>query len=161
MNIVTKHPSKCTEEEIQEFVSLVNEGGEVDSAGLSGRVKNAETLIFVRETKLIGIGSVKYPNENYKNRVFLKAGHEKEASNFELEIGYFYINSSFRGKGLSSKIMKEINNSLNGKNCFATTRTNHEVMLHILAKHGFHKLGEEYQSDNGDYKLVLYTNVAY
>ena len=142
-------------------MSLVKEGGEVDSAGLIGRVKNAETLIFIRDTGLIGIGSVKHPNKNYKDRVFLKAGHENEASNYELEIGYFYINRSHRDKRLSSKIMKKIISSLNGRKCFATTRENNKVMLHILEKHGFYKLGEKYQSDNGDHELVLYANVTH
>lgn len=91
----------------------------------------------------------------------MKVGYEKEASKYDLEIGYFFILPSCRGKKLSSVVMKEINNFIIGKNCFATTRTNNEAMIHILEKSGFQKLGLEYPSEKGDHKLVLYTNIAH
>ena len=46
MEIIVKLPSECLDQEINEFISLVNEGGEVDPSGLEERVRRAKKLFF-------------------------------------------------------------------------------------------------------------------
>lgn len=75
MEIQSKIPSECTKDELNEFHSLVIEGGEVSPIGLPERIKQADRLIFVRdESVCIAVGALKRPNDNYKNNVFKKAG---------------------------------------------------------------------------------------
>lgn len=161
MPIQPKRPCECTENEIREFVSEVKKGNEVESSGLINRVKNADILVFARDTNLnlIGVGAVKCPKRSYLNRIFSKAGVSAESSKYKLEIGYFYVDPNYRKNGIGSKIMQAINQHLHGENCFATTKS--DTMQNILTKYGFQKIGKEYKSDSGDYKLELYINGAY
>lgn len=157
VKVFAKHPSACKEEEIDEFIRLVEKGNEVDNSRLSCRVKQAERLIFVGcDNRIIGVGAIKNPNESYKRKVFRKADREEDALNFDYEIGYIYICDSYRNKGFAKCIMKKIEQFLNGKKCFATTHN--KTMARILCETGFKQLGEKYASKrNPDCMLGLYT----
>jgi ribosomal protein S18 acetylase RimI-like enzyme len=157
MNIFTKQPSECSEDELAQFEALVLEGGEVTPQGLSERIKKAKNLIFVRdETSCIAIGALKRPNENYKNDVFQKAGVPKLLDGYPFEIGWIYASPSARGKGVGKAILKVIADILEESGCFATTRQDNEVMHHLFEQYSFLRLGNEYPSNNGNYHLILY-----
>ncbi|MGO8837558.1 MAG: hypothetical protein ACLQAH_05235 [Limisphaerales bacterium] len=44
-----KSPSECTDVELEAFVALVRQAGEVAANGLSDRVRAAERLFFLRD----------------------------------------------------------------------------------------------------------------
>lgn len=157
MRAIIKAPADCSQEELSAFEKLVLEGGEVVSQGLSGRIKSAYKLIFIElNNECVSVGALKCPNENYKNRVFLKAGMAAESASYQYELGYLYTSPASRGKGVGSFLIKSICNALNGRSCFATTRENNEVMHHLFGKASFSKLGVAYKSDQGDYYLGLF-----
>ena len=157
MRTIIKAPADCSQEELATFEKLVLEGGEVASKGLSNRIKLAYKLIFIEiNNECVSVGALKCPNENYKNKVFLKAGVAAESASYQYELGYLYTSPASRGSGVGSFLMKSICNALNGQSCFATTRENNKAMHHLFGKSSFSKLGEAYKSDKGDYYLGLF-----
>ncbi len=156
MEIYTKPPSQCSDKELNEFLALALEGGEVIAQGLLQRIQRAEELIFIKDDVLIGIGAIKRPYDNYKNNVFKKAGVLELAVNYSYELGWIYSLPSSRGKGVGRMIMETITRSVGDTGCFATTRENNGPMHHLFSQYSFSKLGTSYKSDNGYYSLVLY-----
>ena len=157
MDIYTKHPSNCSSEELAQFETLVLEGGEVIPQGLSARIMNAESLIFVRdEMSCIAVGALKRPNENYKNSVFKKAGVLNILDGYPFEIGWIFASPEARGKGVGRAIMNAIINIVGESGCFATTRQDNKVMQHLFEQYSFRQLGNDYPSKNGNYRLILY-----
>ena len=158
MEIQAKYPSECTKDELREFEALVIEGGEVSPIGLSDRIKQANTLISVRDNSAcIAVGALKRPIENYKNNVFKKAGVFHLVQQYPFELGWVFSSPSALGKGVGRIIMDTIVNLVGNKGCFATTRLNNEVMHHLFDQYSFFRVGNEYPSKNGDYSLILYT----
>jgi len=158
MDIYSKQPDECTTEELNEFKSLVLEGGEVVEHGLLDRIKRADKLIFVTDKSVIGVGAIKKPYQQYKNNVFEKAGVPDMSVNFTFELGWLYTSPSARGKGVGRKLMQFIITLVNNSGCFATTRENNDAMHYLFQEYSFAKLGNKYSSDSGDYSLVLYAN---
>jgi GNAT superfamily N-acetyltransferase len=157
MEIFTKPPSNCSADELAQFEALVLEGGEVIPQGLSGRIKNAENLIFVRDdTSCIAVGALKRPNENYRNGVFKKAGVPQLIDGYPFEIGWIYASPAARGKGVGRAILNAIIDIVGKSGCFATTRQNNKVMHHLFEQYSFCRLGNDYPSENGNYRLILY-----
>ena len=156
MKTYSKSPNDCTPQELNDFESLVLEGGEVIAYGLLDRIKIAKKLIFVHSDACIGVGAIKLPNEHYKNNIFKKAGVAGLAGNYSLELGWLFASHTARDKGVGNKLMQYTTNAIKNTTCFATTRDNNDVMHHLLTKHSFTKLGKKYKSGNGDYSLVLY-----
>ncbi|WP_339145213.1 GNAT family N-acetyltransferase [Pseudoalteromonas galatheae] len=157
MQAIIKVPADCSQEELSTFEQLVLEGGEVATPGLLGRIKSAYKLIFIElDNKFISVGALKRPNENYKNKVFFKAGVVAGSTDYQYELGYMYTSPASRGNGVGSFLMKSVCDALNGQHCFATTRENNEVMHHLFDKASFKRLGKAYKSDKGDYYLGLF-----
>lgn len=100
---------------------------------------------------------IKNPNEDYKSGVFSKAGVQELRTEYRYELGWLYVTSSERGKGLGHKLMKAIIKFIDGHGCYATTREDNDSMHHLFAQYSFIKLGSAYPSSNG-YSLVLYAN---
>ncbi|MFT6402248.1 MAG: putative GNAT family N-acyltransferase [Pseudohongiellaceae bacterium] len=157
MRAIVKAPADCSQEELSTFEKLVLEGGEVASHGLSDRIKLAYKLIFIElNNECVSVGALKCPNENYKNRVFLKAGMAAESASYQYELGYLYTSPASRGNGVGSFLMTSVCNSLNDQSCFATTRESNKVMHHLFGKASFSRLGVAYKNDQGDYYLGLF-----
>ncbi len=156
MDIHSKSPQECSIEELNEFKTLVLEGGQVSTQGLPERIKRAEKLIFVKDEGCVGIGATKRPYDQYKNNVFKKAGVPSLAANYSLEVGWIYTSPSARGNGVGRKIMEFIVNAVGDSGCFATTRENNGVMRYLFEQYSFSMIGKKYASKNDDYSLLLY-----
>ena len=155
MVLVIKRPAECSNTEIDTFIDLVREGGEVATAGLRNRVLSAEKLIFLNQGNLCqAIAALKHPQDSYKAKVFDAASVTSLQSCYELEIGYIF---SLK-KGLGNEIMNGISQAVGSKKAFATTRENNSVMQHLLPKYGFTKIGKPYKSESGNYYLGLFGN---
>lgn len=151
MRELIKAPQDCSQEELLLFEKFVMEGGEVQSQGLSGRIKLADRLIFIHlNDGCVAIGALKCPNAAYKKRVFQKSGVPNDESS------YLYTSPKSRGQGVGSFLMKSVSKALNGNSCYATTRENNSIMHHLFEKASFLRLGEAYKSDQGDYYLGLF-----
>jgi hypothetical protein len=93
MEIVCKPPSDCNDIEISAFCCLLRKGDEVDPEDLEERVRSRGVMLtfLLSNGILIGIGAAKYPDTEYKNKIFSKAGMLENASLNEYEVGWFYI----------------------------------------------------------------------
>lgn len=153
MDLLVKKPSECSECEIEAFVYLAKQGGQVANVGLESRVRSAEKLIFLYEVeKCVAIAALKRPLDSYKSRVFEAALLSTLQSDYVFEIGYIF---SLRS-GLGNKIMSGVCQATGGNRAFATTREDNDVMQYLLPKFGFKKSGKPYQSDSGGYSLGLF-----
>ena len=120
MREIIKAPQDCSKKELLLFKQLVLEGGEVQSQGLLGRIKLAHRLIFIEiNGECVSVGALKCPNENYKNRVFLKSGVPDSGSDYQYELGYLYISPKSRGNGVGIFLMQSVYKALNDNSCFS------------------------------------------
>ncbi len=157
MQAMIKAPEDCSHEELSTFERLILEAGEVEPGGLLRRIKSAHKLIFIEiENECVSVGAIKIPSEDYKNRVFLKAGVADEKVNYQYELGYLYTLPDFRGHGAGSLLMESACEALHGDSCFATAREENTKVHHLFSKASFLRLGQVYQSDRGNYYLGLF-----
>jgi len=156
MEIIVKLPNECLDQEINEFVELVNQGGEVDPKGLEERVRRAKNLFFLKDPTLVAVSALKRFYQQYKNSIFEKAGCSDIASNYKLEMGWMYAKPQSRGKGFGRKLLEAMISQLNGQSCYTTARSGNHIMCHMLEGHGFNRVGTEYPNSKGDNKIILY-----
>ncbi len=156
MEIIVKLPSECLDQEINEFISLVNEGGEVDPSGLEERVRRAKKLFFLKDPSLVAVSAIKRFYQQYKNSIFEKAGCSNIASSYQLAMGWMYVEPASRGRGFGRKLLEAMSNQLNGASCYTTVRSNNHIMRHMLDSYGFERVGREYPSSRGNHKIILY-----
>jgi GNAT superfamily N-acetyltransferase len=155
--IVCREPSKCRDEEIDDFCRLVAEGGEV-GRGLKGRVKKALMLGFVvHGGVIVGTAALKEPAVSYRRKVFKSAHSNVEPGIVPYELGWVFLHPDHRGRGHMGELLNELSKFGEGENVFATTRTNNEAMKKALLKLGFTSNGGPYASrQHSEETLDLY-----
>jgi len=156
MEILVKSPKECSQEEIDQFVNLVNEGGEVDKGGLGERVGRARNLFFLKNPSLVAVSAIKCFYQQYKNSIFQKAGCSDIAGNYKFEIGWMYIKPESRRRGFGRNLLEAMMNQLKGISCYTIVGSDNHIMQHMLEIHGFNKVGKEYLSSGNDKKISLY-----
>ena len=154
-------PSDCTAQALADFEKLVVEGGAVNSEGLGQRIRNASRLLFLRasDDQLIGVGALKHPRPEYRNKVFADARATVSADEYPVELGWVVVAKSYQGRRLSTRIVSELLAFAKDENIFATTRTDERV-LSFAFDCGFKINGKPFSSGNG-YDLVLYLRNAH
>ena len=154
-------PSDCTAEALADFEKLVVEGGAVSPEGLAQRIRNASRLLFLRapDDQLIGVGALKHPRPEYRNKVFADARATVPADDYPVELGWVVVAKSYQGRRLSTRIVGELLAFAKNENIFATTRTDERV-LSFAFDCGFKINGKPFPSGNG-YDLVLYLRKAH
>ena len=153
-------PSDCTVQALADFEKFVIEGGAVDPQGLTQRIRNASRLLFLRESngQLVGVGALKHPRPDYRNKVFAKARATVPSDGYRVELGWIVVAKSHQGRGLSSRIITELIVLVQNENVFATTRVDERAMR-FASDYGFELNGKPYPSGRG-YDLVLYLRNA-
>jgi len=142
---VIQRPPLCSESELKEFHRLVLAEGKVTQLGLLKRIRGAKLLGFhYQEQRLVGVAALKTPNENYKNRVFVKAGVEHLSGQFQTELGWAVTREAFRGRGIGSRLIEILLNQEQNARIFATTASENIPMQRILTRFGFTKTGHPY-----------------
>jgi len=156
MEIIVKLSNECSDQEINEFIQLVNQGGEVDPEGLEERVRRAKNLFFLKDPSLVAVSALKCFYQEYKNSIFEKSGCSDIASGYRLEMGWMYAKPQSRGKGFGRALIEAMISQLEGESCYTTVRSDNAVMHHMLNSHGFNRVGTEYSSSRVGHKIVLY-----
>jgi predicted GNAT family N-acyltransferase len=153
-------PSDCTAEALADFEKLVIEGGAVNPQGLAQRIRKASRLLFLRasDDQLVGVGALKHPRADYRNRVFADAQATTPADGYPVELGWVVVAKSYQGRRLSTRIVGELLPFAKNENIFATTRADKRVMS-FASDYGFKINGKPYPSGHG-YDLVLYLRDA-
>jgi predicted GNAT family N-acyltransferase len=153
-------PADCTAQALSEFEKLVIEGGAVNPQGLAQRIRKASRVLFLRslDDQLVGVGALKHPRVEYRNRVFADAQATVSAEDYPVELGWVVVAKSYQGRRLSTRIVGELLPFAKNENIFATTRADERVMS-FAADYGFQINGKPYPSGRG-YNLVLYLRNA-
>jgi len=161
MLIQVKRKAECSEGEMDEFERLVIEGDEVSPRGLRRRIEKAEALAFCCDgNNVIGIGALKNPDRSYTDRVFKKAKATLDPSRFTKEIGWVFVDNTYRRQHIGSRLVHDILRFAGEVDMFATTRANNDAMQSILVEYGFCENGAPYQSEDEDrHELKLFIKV--
>lgn len=159
--IVAKQPCQCSPIELEDFIALVQVGGEVVNEGLEDRVKYAECLVCLKENDcLVGVAALKNPREHYRRSISKNAKIAIKPVEFPFELGYIFVLPSSRRKGYSVCLVNTALSEANGKGVFATSRVTNEAMHKTLYKYKFEKVGRVYPSENGKEKIQLFLRRA-
>jgi predicted GNAT family N-acyltransferase len=153
-------PADCTAQALADFEKLVIEGCAVNPQGLAQRIRKASRLLFLRslDDQLVGVGALKHPRVEYRNRVFADAQATVSADEYPVELGWVVVAKSYQGRRLSTRIVGELLPFAKNENIFATTRADERVMS-FASDYGFKINGQPYSSGRG-YDLVLYLRNA-
>jgi hypothetical protein len=152
-----KDPASSAGPEIEGFVALVKSAGKVAGHGLSGRIKKARLLAFLREgDKLIGVAGLKHPARTYRGKVATKSAIDLTEELFPFELGWVSVLPDAQG-GKSKLLCEPLLREVADAGVFATTGTNNVRMQVTLSKLGFKKVGKEWPSAEGDETLCLFT----
>jgi GNAT superfamily N-acetyltransferase len=148
-------PSDCNPQALADFEDQVLEAGTVDPQGLTGRIRDASRLLFLRKSngQLVGVGALKRPKLSYRSRVFTEARATVPADQYPIELGWIAVAKSHRGRGLWRRIIDQLVGLAESENLFATTRADARA-IRFAADYGFRPAGKPYPSGRG-YDLVL------
>src|SRR5438128_1855709 len=95
-------PDDCSPDQLDAFVELVSQGGQVRATGLRERIGRAHWLGFHYEGhQLAAVAGLKRPGEKYRARVFRKAKAALPATVFCAELGWVFTREEFRGRRIS------------------------------------------------------------
>ena len=154
--ISAQSPKEYSAEDIAAFMQMVKEGGEVDPATLPAFVDRALVLVTAHlHGRLVGIGAIKRPYDEYRARVFAKAKSLLDPTKFEFELGWFYISPAARGNGLASELVQALMPALASRAAYSTSRTNNDRMHASLRRAGFVPEGAPYPSNMNDQEIQL------
>ena len=148
-------PADCTPHALADFENLVIEGGTVDPLGLTGRIRDASRLLFLRESngQLVGVGALKHPRFEYRSKVFAKTGTTIPPDEYAIELGWIAVAKSHQRRGLWRRIIGQLVSLAENENLFATTRADARA-IRFAADYGFKSAGNPYPSGRG-YDLIL------
>lgn len=155
--VIVKPSSECDEFEIDQFVSLVTEGGSIFSEGLRDRVRTACLLSFLYSPnkELIGCMGLKRPSEGYLEDLeeYTKVPIRRYTC---IEIGWLFIKPEHRHKGLSTTLRESILNKAKSESIFTVVEETAIKIPEILARYGFIKMGCAYKSSISGKRLQLF-----
>jgi len=156
--VEVKVPTKCSKAELDALENLVKVGGEVIKNGLRNRIENAHFLAFGKtgDGEVVAVAALKNPNKNYRGIVFLKSRSEEEPNQWQAELGWIFVKSEYRKRGLATRLVERLFRSETPMRVYATARENNDPIMPLLIKFGFVQSGQAYPSENGDYNLVLH-----
>jgi len=151
-----RSPEECTEHEIDGFVSLLLDGGQVDPTNLKQTVvANGHRLAFARVGDLIaGIAAVKKPSRYYVINVFGKADEASHAEYYEFEIAWCCTFPEYGGRGLCRRLIGRLLSEVSGRNLFATTVARNEAMIKIFTGFEFEKFGHVFDGRSEPIQLL-------
>jgi hypothetical protein len=153
-DFVLRRASEFSKVEIARFESIVKDAGEVSANAINGLLAHNPLLLFYPNTNEIqAVGALKIPNEGYRERIFKEKAcvDIENIENLE-ELGW--IVSLNPGQGIGSFVTEQL--ALSGKSIYATVREENKSIKGILLKNGFTQEGKAYNSERGDYKLLLF-----
>jgi GNAT superfamily N-acetyltransferase len=155
--IVTRSPDELSDKEFNDFKSLILEGGEVIRAGLNERIRKAKRLVLLHMVgNLIGIGALKKQNARYRRCLASKSETCLPAIEYPFELGWIFVSSSYRRKGLAGMIAEAALSVANGVGIFATSRSDNTAIHALLQRYGFIPAGTPYASGHRNYNLQLF-----
>jgi len=145
-------PKNISEDYLDQLISLVTTGGQVEPHLIDRGVRNAFCIgLLITKGRVIAGCCLKNPIINYRNRVFKTAEVKENPDNYQYELGYIVTHPHYEGKGYCSSLLSQFFPTVSHHHIYATTRK--PAMSHILSKFGFYKNGKTYKDG---LELLLY-----
>jgi hypothetical protein len=143
---IVKEPSECNEEELEGFLRLVSKGEQVENSGLKERIGNRGVLLAFHYENgiLVGVIGLREPSGAYKRKVFGEAGVSEETDNYDLEIGWAFVEKEYRSKSVCPNLIQRISDASKFRNFFATAHEDNTSIHRVLEKTGFKRIGRPY-----------------
>jgi hypothetical protein len=156
-NVRVEPSSAYTAQELEQIANLIAQGGEVNMSLVHNNLVRSPMIASASVNgQMVGAVVLKVPNAQYKQRVFNKAGVPEQERNYNLEVGYAFVDPAHRASGVSIRLLHAMRNRMPAQ-VFATTREQNTVINTILKFAGFRVTGQPYASDRGTYNLLLWT----
>ena len=92
---------------------------------------------------------------SYRQKCFVAAGVPELESRYNLEIGYAFVKEEYRARGVGIYLCRKMVRSISAP-IYATTREANTTINKLLQFGGFHKAGNSWKSDRGNYNLFLW-----
>lgn len=147
--VEVKEPSDCSDIEISIFYEGVKKGEKVMLQGLKDRIKNCEILAFCYYNEsLIGISSIKRPNQNYVAEIIRKAQINRQTTDLMFEIGYSYTEPAYRKNGVSKYLKSKLLEQMKSRKGTIFSTTAIKSSQNFLEENGFIKIGKSYDGKN-------------
>ncbi|UPK67940.1 GNAT family N-acetyltransferase [Chitinophaga filiformis] len=151
-----KQYNQFSEDEIRQIESLIKAGGEVNARTLSGRLKSTEAIaVFKADDRIVATASIKKPLTRYRNYVFTQAKVPDKGVEYDLELGYVYTKTRYRGHRLARRLCQSLIGQFEQHSIYATTRMTNMPMYFVLTGLGFRTIGETYENKEGTDQLSL------
>ena len=143
---------------------LLEKGGQVDMNFFDGGwSRNPIVATIWNDEILVACGALKAPTSIYKERLFVeKAKFDFPYDTINYELGWMVTDETYRRRGFCNNIVKMLLqcDGIAEKPLYATTRHDNNSMQKILKNNGFYQAGQPYQSERGDYKILLFVRNA-
>lgn len=134
-------PNQLSKDEIARCLSLIREGGAVDTASAKNELPLARAIAAVRSgNEIVGVGVIKQPRPSYASRVATKSCFSFDKN--MLELGYVARDKAHGGHSLSQGIVAELLSGCPDTPLFATT--SNQKMKETLKGAGFVQQGKEW-----------------
>lgn len=161
LSIEVRYPLSLNPIEFATFVAFVRAGGEVSIQGLPERINGAAALVMAKiDGLLVGIAALKNPQPSYRRRISSESGFSLLATEFPFELGWVYVDSAFRGQGISLALSHAAIAASSGEGVFATSRSDNAAMHRSLVKVGLVPAGQQYASGRGKHLLQVFIRHA-
>jgi GNAT superfamily N-acetyltransferase len=137
------------------FANMLEQQGKVQG-NFHQKIDRCKLICIVNvEDDVAAIGAIKEKTES--DFSVEKAGLPELSNDFEWELGYFYTQEKYVGKGIASMIAKLLIEEYGKENLMASTEiTANPAMVHILQKSGFRLFGKPWKSVIHENYLGLY-----
>lgn len=138
---------------LEEFVSLIAEGGAIEPGSVENKLPKTEKVAFIeRDGKFVAVAAKKRADANYMNSVSKSSGYPLRGDTSEL--GYVEVVTACRGQRLSVKVVRRILFEFGDETVFATT--SNDRMKPVLSECGFRWVGHEWRSPRTGEMLSLW-----
>ena len=160
LTLIAKQANQFGVDDRRQFEELVLSGGQVMANGLSARIASAHYLAFLTlGGELVGINAVKN-NRPHQRTVEKASGVELLDDEFLGEIGWLHVAEGHRGKNLGGLLMSAILSCTTGHRLFSTVQSKNIGARLLHERHGFHKVGKPWASDQQGDLVELYIHTG-
>jgi hypothetical protein len=144
-------PRDLSEDEMQQSVTIVCEGGAVDRERATKNIPRVRLLVVVRTGKtIVGVGAIKRIQRRHTSDVAKLSGYPLDPATPEL--GYVAVHPKYRQRGLSGRILAALDKQHPGV-LFSTT--DDANMKKTLIGGGFANKGHEWEGQRGMLSLWI------
>jgi GNAT superfamily N-acetyltransferase len=148
MRLLQRSPNEISPAELAEIERLIADAGEVYPARLRQNLPHAVRIVTAHAgDRLVGASAVKTPPADYVEKIATRAAYP-DLAGFREEFGYSAVLPEFRRQGVGAAMLSEwLRKQTVG--AFATVRKLNAPMNALVARHGFFRVGREWQGRRG------------